>query len=167
MVNIQELVDTFIQNPLLAIGFYGPIFLILINIYYLCDIYFWLCIYLIFVVINTCINKGLKIIIKEPRPNNGKVFASFEKLTDEERYGMPSGHAQSAIFSLIFYYLMFDIDEILYTMLLITGITSYQRYHNQNHSILQILVGLCIGGTFAWVVYYFAKKYKNKILSYT
>lgn len=165
MVNLQEIVDTFIKNPLLAIGFYGPIFLILINIYYLCDIYFWLCIYLLFVVINTFVNKGLKLLIKEPRPNNWNAFASFEILSGSEKYGMPSGHTQSAMFSVMFYYFMFDIDEVLYIMLLITAITSYQRYHNNNHSLLQILIGLCIGGIFAWAVYYFAKKYKHKILS--
>jgi membrane-associated phospholipid phosphatase len=68
------------------------------------------------------------------------------------------------MFSVMFYYLMFDIDEVLYIMLLITGITAFQRYYNKNHTILQILVGLFVGGAFAWIVYYFVKKYKNKIL---
>lgn len=158
MLDIQGIVDTCVKNPLFAIGNYGPIILILINIYYLYDIYFWLCIYLVFVGINTVLNKGLKELIKDPRPNNGSVT--------RENYGMPSGHTQSAMFSVIFYYLMFDIDEILYSMLFITGITSIQRYYSRSHSILQILAGICIGGTFAWLVYYFIKKYKSKILSF-
>jgi membrane-associated phospholipid phosphatase len=161
MVDIQEIIDTFIENPLFAIGYYGPILLIFTNIYFLYDRFFWCCIYITFVVINTLINKGLKIIIKEPRPNNWKKFISFEKLENEEKYGMPSGHAQSAGFSIIFYYLLFGIDEILYIMLLITGITGFQRYHNKNHTILQLIVGLIIGGIFAYSVFLLCKKLQN------
>jgi len=156
-MNIQEIVETCIKNPLSAIGAYGPIFLIIINMYFLRDIYFWLCIYVLFVGINTLLNTGLKELIKDPRPYNAKLFSS-------KSYGMPSGHTQSAMFSAMFYYLMFDIDEILYFMLFITGITSFQRYYDSNHTLLQILVGLCVGGAFAWIVYYFVKKYKSKLL---
>jgi len=163
MVDVQEIIDTFIENPLFTIGYYGPILLIFMNIYFLYDRFFWCCIYIIFVVINTLINKGLKIIIKEPRPNNWKKFISFERLENEEKYGMPSGHAQSAGFSIIFYYLLFGIDEMLYIMLFITGITLFQRYYNKNHTRLQLIVGLIIGGGFAHSVFYFSKKYKNNI----
>lgn len=160
---MQEIVDTFIENPLFTIGYYGPILLIFTNIYFLYDRFFWCCIYVMFVVINTFVNKGLKLIIKEPRPNNWKKFISFERLENEEKYGMPSGHAQSAGFSIIFYYLLFGIDEILYIMLFISGITVFQRYHNKNHTRLQLIIGLIIGGIFAYSVFYFAKKYKNNI----
>jgi membrane-associated phospholipid phosphatase len=163
MIDIQEIVDTFIEDPLLAIGFYGPIILIGINIYFLYDRFFWLCIYLCFIVINTLINKALKIWIKEPRPNNGKYFISFERLEKEENYGMPSGHAQSAMFSIIFYYLIFGIDEVLYVMFVITILTIYQRYINKNHSSLQLGIGLIVGGILACIVFCLVKKYKNKL----
>jgi membrane-associated phospholipid phosphatase len=161
---IQEIVDTFTENPLFGIGYYGPLILIFINVYFLYDRFFWCCIYIIFVVINTLLNKGLKLIIKEPRPKDSKKYGSFEKLEKEESYGMPSGHAQSAMFSVIFYYLIFGIDEILLSMLFITGLTIFQRGYNKNHTVTQLLIGLIIGGLFSWGVYLIAKKYKNKIL---
>jgi membrane-associated phospholipid phosphatase len=77
---------------------------------------------------------------------------------------MPSGHAQSAMFSVIFYYLIFGIDEILLFMLFITGLTVFQRGYNKNHTVTQLVIGLIVGGLFSWIVYIIAKKYKNKIL---
>ena len=163
MAYIQEIVDTFIENPLLAIGYYGPLILIGINIYNLRDRFFWLVTYFIFVIINTFINKELKKWIKEPRPIGWKKFATFEKLEREESFGMPSGHAQSAMFSVMFYYLLFGIDEILYIMILIMALTLYQRFINKNHTTFQLMIGLFVGGFIGWSIVYVAKKYKKKI----
>ena len=160
---IQEIVDTFIENPLLSVGYYGPILLMAINIYVLYNRFYWCIVYILFVVINTFLNKALKRWIKEPRPKDWKSFATFERLEQEEKYGMPSGHAQSAMFSVMFYYLLFGIDETLYIMLFITGVTVFQRYHNKNHTIVQLGIGLIIGGIFAYSVFYIAKKYKIKM----
>jgi len=163
MAYIQEIVDTFIENPLLATGYYGPLILIGINMYHLYNRFFWLVTYFIFVIINTIINKELKKWIKEPRPIGWKSFATFEKLENEESYGMPSGHAQSAMFSVVFYYLLFGIDEVLYIMILITTLTVYQRFLNKNHTGSQLIIGLFIGGFIGWSIVYVAKKYKKKI----
>ena len=160
---MAEIVDTFIKNPLLAIGYYGPLILVGINMYKLRDRFFWLVTYFIFVIINTVINKELKKWIKEPRPSGWKKFATFEKLENEESYGMPSGHAQSAMFSIMFYYLLFGIDEVLYVMIFITTLTVYQRYRNKNHTASQLMVGLFVGGFIGWSIYYIIKKYKKKI----
>ena len=164
MIDIQEIIDTFMENPLFGIGYYGPLILIFINIYFLYDRFFWCCIYILFIIINTFLNKALKICIKEPRPKGWKSFGSFERLEEEESYGMPSGHVQSAMFSVVFYYLMFGIDEILYLMLCITSITFLQRWYNKNHTFTQLLIGLIVGGLFSYTVYCISKKYKNKIL---
>jgi len=164
MIGFQEIVDTFIENPLLAIGYYGPLILIFMNIYFLYDRFFWCYVYITFVIINTFLNKGLKLLIKEPRPKDSKKYGSFEKLEKEESYGMPSGHAQSAMFSVFFYYLLYGIDEIFYIMLFVTLLTLYQRWYNKNHTITQLTIGLVIGGLFAYIVYYFSRKYKNKNL---
>ena len=160
---IQEIIDTFFENPLLSIGYYGPIVLIVMNIYILYDRFFWCIVYILFVVINTFLNKALKRWIKEPRPKDWKSFATFERLEQEEKYGMPSGHAQSAMFSTTFYYLLFGIDETLYIMMFITTLTVFQRWYNKNHTILQLLVGLCIGGFFARIVFSIINNYKKKI----
>lgn len=164
MLDIQEIIDTFMEKPLLGIGYYGPLLLIAMNLYFLYDRFFWFIVYLIFVVVNTIVNKLLKIIIKEPRPIDSKKYGSFEKLENEEKYGMPSGHAQSSGFSIIFYYFLFGIDQAFYLMLFITGITVFQRSYNKNHTIPQLLIGLTIGGLFSYIVFSIAKKYKNKTL---
>jgi hypothetical protein len=164
MVDIQEIVDTFMENPLFGIGYYGPLILIFINIYFLYDRFFWCCIYIFFVTLNTVLNKALKIWIKEPRPKGWKSFGTFERLEKEESYGMPSGHAQSAMFSVMFYYLLFGIDEIWYVMFFITGLTLFQRAYNKNHTFTQLFIGLIVGGLFSYIVYCIAKKYKTKIL---
>jgi len=160
---IQEIVDTFFENPLFTIGYYGPILLIFTNIYFLYNHFFWCIVYILFIVINIFLNKALKKWIKDPRPNDWKSFVTIERLEQEEAYGMPSGHAQSAMFSVMFYYLLFGIDEILYTMLFITALIIFQRWYYKNHTIPQLIIGLIIGGGFASIVYYLAKKYKNKM----
>ena len=163
MERLQEIIDKFMKEPLFSIGFYGPLLLIVINIFFLYHRLFWLFIYIIFVVINTYINKILKSWIKEPRPENWKSFISFEKLENEEKYGMPSGHAQSCMFSVMFYYLIYGINEIWYIMLFITSLTVYQRWFNKNHTLFQLMIGLILGSIFANIVVYISKKYKNKI----
>lgn len=163
MIHLQEIIDTFFENPLLGIGYYGPIILCFMNIYFLYDRFFWCSVYILFIFINIILNKVLKAWIKEPRPSNWKAFSNFEKLEKEESYGMPSGHAQSVGFSVVFYYLLYDINEAFYIMMFITILTIYQRYHNKNHTLLQLIYGLIIGGIFAYTVYYVAKKYKNNI----
>jgi len=163
MDTFQEIINTFLEKPLFSVGFYGPLLLIGMNIFFLYHRLFWLYIYIIFIVINTYINKILKIWIKQPRPDNWKPFISFEKLENEEKYGMPSGHAQSCMFSLIFYYLIYGMNEILYIMLFITSLTIYQRWVNKNHTLFQLLIGCIIGSIVAMLVVYISKKYKNKI----
>jgi membrane-associated phospholipid phosphatase len=160
---LQEIIDIFIEKPLFSVGFYGPLLLIGMNVYFLYHRLFWLYIYIIFIVINTYINKILKIWIKQPRPDNWKSFISFEKLENEEKYGMPSGHAQSCMFSVMFYYLIYGMNEILYIMLFITSLTIYQRWFNKNHTLFQLLIGCIIGSIVAMFVVYISKKYKNKI----
>jgi len=163
MREFEVIIDSFFQNPIFFIGYYGPIIVLIINIYLMRHRFFWLYIYLFFVVINTYINKALKILIKEPRPSNWKTFIEFEKLKDEEQYGMPSGHAQSISFSIFFYYLLFGITPYIYVMLSILLLALFQRWYNRNHTILQLIIGLVVGGLFAYIVYYISNNYKKKI----
>jgi membrane-associated phospholipid phosphatase len=163
MREIQEIVDSFVEKPLFALGYYGPLILIVMNIYALWDQFFWICAYLVFIVINMYLNKALKLIIKEPRPENWKRFVSMEKLENEEQYGMPSGHAQSVTFSLIYCFLITHSFEYLYVMLFIAVLTLYQRYSNRNHTALQLLIGSIIGCIFAYIVVYILRCYSKKI----
>jgi len=91
------------------------------------------------------------------------MFISFENLEKKEKYGMPSGHAQSCMFSVMFYYLIYGMNEILYIMLFIISLTIYQRWFNKNHTLFQLLIGCIIGSIVSMLVVYISKKYKNKI----
>lgn len=89
--------------------------------------------------INILINILLKNIIKQERPQK------TDKYGELQRYGMPSGHSQ-----MVWFMLFFDIQQtnkyISFILLILAGLTSYQRYKCNYHTILQILVGGLLGG---------------------
>ena len=96
------------------IGYYGPIVLFFVVIYFLWNRPKYVILYVICFFINTMLNKSLKIMFREPRPDNPLEFAKFEKYKNEERYGMPSGHAQSAFFSIVYLY---NLHHSIYLLL--------------------------------------------------
>ena len=75
-------------NVIDMIGFTGPLILLLVGILMLwSNKYFW-CAYLVIFIINILINKLAKVIIKQPRPNDG-ISVMNEEYTGIEMYGMP------------------------------------------------------------------------------
>jgi membrane-associated phospholipid phosphatase len=142
-----------IEEIILNIGYHGPLLLLIINIFVLRNQYSYILIYLTGWLLNVFIVKLLKVIIREKRPNIKNAEIGFEKLMVEEEFGMPSGHAQTSFFSVIFLFLIHGSYEVLYISLFITGLTLYQRFHSRAHSISQLLVGSVLGSGFAWFVY--------------
>ena len=108
-----------------SIGFYGPVILAITNIYYLFYRKTYLYAYILFLIINSFINRILKEIIREPRPNNQR-FMKFE--SKDDIYGMPSGHAQSIFYSTTFLYLTTASYYLLIISLFVCALTIYQRY---------------------------------------
>ena len=98
------------------IGKYGPFILIVITLYLLRNrnnLFFY---YIIGIFMNILLNLVLKGVILEPRPlqdhklfnlaiKNGKRFIFKNGIIPHDICGMPSGHAQSALFSTTFIYL--------------------------------------------------------------
>ena len=77
---------------------------------------------------------------------------------------MPSGHAQSVLFSTVFIYLSLKNRDILYLYLFISSITILQRINYNYHTTAQIIVGSIIGSIFAYFIYYLARvKIKGRI----
>jgi diacylglycerol kinase (ATP) len=162
------------MNILYEIGAYGPIILIINSWYFLWDnnnLFFY---YTVGVFVNAVINLILKGIIQEPRPIfDSKIIKLASTHTKHQFYstgvpfdiyGMPSGHAQSSFFSLIFIYLSLKKLNIVYVYLFVTLITIYQRIDSNYHSMIQIIVGGLIGAGFGYFVYQLAKeKIKGKI----
>ena len=99
MIDVFDIIEVFD-----TIGFYGPIILFFIVIYYLWKRNTYLIVYILSFGINMYLNKFLKIIFRQARPENPIPFSKLEKYKNEEQFGMPSGHAQSVFFSLVYLY---------------------------------------------------------------
>jgi membrane-associated phospholipid phosphatase len=162
------------MSILYELGAYGPIILIVLSWYLLwgnTNVFFY---YTIGILANSIFNTILKGIIQEPRPmfdekkirlfkTHGKHYF-FQNGIPFDIFGMPSGHAQSSIFSTVFIYLSLKQNNLLYIYIPLTLLTCYQRVKFDYHSINQVIVGLITGSTFAYFVYYLAtSKMKNRI----
>ncbi len=124
----------------------------------------------------TCaiLNLVLKGIFKQPRPSedprefnlaikNGHRFI-FKNGIPFDVFGMPSGHAQCAIYSTVFIYLALQKTNILYLYLFISLLTIIQRVVYNHHTIFQVIVGALVGAAFGYFVFSLAeKKIKNRI----
>lgn len=98
-------------------------------------------------------NKTYSIIGRGLRPKDAKkcgIISSDKK--SKEHYGMPSGHAQSFGFFLIFELL--NSKNMYYKIILSILIMylAYTRIKFKCHTYQQVIVGLTIGGIVAYVV---------------
>lgn len=162
------------MNIYYEFGSYGPNILILLSMYLLWEhnnLFFY---YIIGIVFDLILNIILKGIIQQPRPSfNSKEFNLALKNNKRflykdglpyELFGMPSGHASSAIFSTVFIYLALRKTKWLYVYLFISTIIISQRVIYQAHTISQVIVGSFVGALTAYFIYQFAeKKLKGRI----
>jgi len=162
------------MNILYEFGAYGPIILILLSWYLLWDnknLFFY---YTVGIFANAVLNLIIKGIIQEPRPmfdtkkvrllkTHGKEYF-YQSGIPFDIFGMPSGHAQASLFSIIFMYLSLKQTNILYIYIPLTLLTCYQRVKFDYHSISQIIVGGIVGTAFGYFVFQLAReKIKNRI----
>jgi membrane-associated phospholipid phosphatase len=162
------------MNILYEFGAYGPIILILLSWYLLWDnknLFFY---YTVGIFANAVLNIIFKGIIQEPRPmfddkkvrllkTHGKEYF-YQSGIPFDIFGMPSGHAQTSLFSTIFIYLSLKQTNLLYIYIPLTLLTCYQRVKFDYHSISQIIVGGIVGTAFGYLVYKLAReKIKNII----
>jgi len=130
--------------------------------------------YTIGVFIDTLLNLILKGIFKQPRPldnlrefnlalNHGQRFM-FKDRVLFDIFGMPSGHAESLMFSTAFIYLSLKKTNILYLYCLISLIAMAERVIFKFHTPLQIIVGAIVGTLFGMFMYYLSgQKVKGRI----
>lgn len=117
----------------------------------------------------TIINVILKIIIKQPRPKDDTPDFNFliqmHKRVSYDKFGMPSGHSQFMFFTLAFMALFMRDHKRYWWMIAffiaLTVITLVQRYVDNNHTIIQLVVGALIG-TFIGASAFFITKSKLK-----
>jgi membrane-associated phospholipid phosphatase len=156
------------------IGSYGPLILMILSIFLLSDKGNLLFYYIIGFILDQIFNPILKGIIKQPRPcfntkefnlalKNNKRFL-FKDGLPFDLFGMPSGHASSVIFSTIFVYLALRKTNWLYVYLLISAITISQRVVYNSHTIYQVIVGVFVGASVAYIMFQLVeKKLKGRI----
>jgi membrane-associated phospholipid phosphatase len=138
------------------IGFFGPMILFGLTIIMLWGRYKYINVYLIFILINTILNKILKNTIKSPRPGKPSeytMYKKYEHTSGSENYGMPSGHAQSVSFSTLYIYLVTKSKNLLIGGSFISALTLIQRYRFKRHSMKQLLVGVIVGSCVAYTSY--------------
>ena len=161
---LEELTQKFILN----FGKSGPIVIFFYSLLLLWNkntlFYYYLC----GSFLNVILNLILKGLIKEPRPNEDpKLFNIALKHSIRFRFidgyphdifGMPSGHAQSVFFSVIFIYLSLKDIKIISIYLFIALLTMYQRVLFKEHNVLQVCAGAIVGILFGGFIYYMAQQ---------
>uniref|UniRef100_A0A6C0B3Y7 Phosphatidic acid phosphatase type 2/haloperoxidase domain-containing protein n=1 Tax=viral metagenome TaxID=1070528 RepID=A0A6C0B3Y7_9ZZZZ len=145
------------------IGNQGPLITFLITSFFLLQQKKYLIAYLVFSFVNHYSNPVLKMLFKEPRPNmrvskDPDLDGRIKELGDD-KYGMPSYHAQTTFFSTAFLYLVQKDPYVLLAEFTICCITWYQRIKYGRHSVAQLLAGSIIGLTMAYVSYNLTKHY--------
>ena len=147
---------------LIKIIVYMPILLFLISSFLLRNKMKYLSYFVAGYVANNGLNAMLKLIIQEPRPSNDlralEIGIHNGERISFDKFGMPSGHAQTCGFVLVFMSLVFDSPRMTAFYLIISFITMAQRYIFNNHTILQLIVGFVTGGLFGFLTYMLANK---------
>jgi|1048.fasta_scaffold199217_1 membrane-associated phospholipid phosphatase len=132
-----------------ALGANGPIILFFINILCLTQyLHKYGIFYVFFIFIDALLNMTLKGIIREPRPlgykTNNEVYHNL-MYRGIHKYGMPSGHAESTMFSLTYIGLVTKSPLLIVLEIGIACIVLYQRWATRKHSIMQLFVGSIVG----------------------
>lgn len=149
------------------LGKYGPIIMLIFSLYLLSDKQNLQFYYLIGLVINSILNLILKGIIRQPRPcDDEKNFNIALKNIPEtifkdgvpfNIFGMPSGHAQSALYSTTYIFLSLKNIKVLLFYVFLSIIIVLQRIMKQFHTVFQVVVGLFIGSFMGYVAFNFAE----------
>ena len=104
-------------------------------------------IFILLLVINYWLNNVLKNQIKEERPT--------KECDDEEykeTYGMPSKHAQIAVFSLVYLYLFGGKREstVLFELFIVL-LVMFHRVYYREHTVKQVVAGGLFGAIIAFL----------------
>lgn len=143
---------------LYEIGSYGPFILAIMSFYFLWDNHNMFFYYTVGIFADAILNLVLKGIFQQPRPSedlrkfnlalkHGSRFI-FKDGVPYDIFGMPSGHAQSALFSTVFVYMCLKKPGILYMYLLITILIMIERVKDNFHTTFQVICGAIVGALF-------------------
>ena len=145
------------------IGLYAPIILFFLSLFLLRNMTKYLSFFVVGFIFNNILNIVLKLLIKEPRPTTDQKAIEIGVVNGArisfDKFGMPSGHAQNCGYCLAFIIMTLNNHFITTLYLLLSVISLFQRYLNNNHTILQLFIGLIVGTFFGCLTYNIANKY--------
>ncbi len=147
------------------VGILGPFILFFYSLFILRFKQNYLAIYCIGYILNMIINTILKGLIKDPRPSNKQpthILEQAGKHIPFDAYGMPSGHAQIAFFTVSYLYMVTKNVNVLLLCSIISILTILQRVYNNRHTVAQVLVGSIIGSIFGYLFYLYGEKIIKK-----
>ena len=151
-----------ISKLLDVIVYITPKILFIVSCYLLWSKPFLLVYYFVGFFINIILNVILKVIFKQPRPSEDirlfNIAINNGKRMKYDVYGMPSGHAQTSFYSLIFIYLVFKNNYITLFYFILSLLTLYQRVKYKNHTISQVIVGSIVGSMVGYLIFYLSSK---------
>lgn len=131
------------------IGYYAPMLLLFITAFFLRNKCTYLKYFLFGYAGTFVLNSVLKLLIQEPRPSKDirtlEIAIKNGHRLGFDKYGMPSGHAQTCGFCLAFMTMLFKSPFISLFYAVLSMITMYQRYIYRNHTIMQLIIGFAIG----------------------
>jgi len=148
-----------IKNGLDYIGYMGPIINSVITLTTLLDKQKYLLSFIFGSIINNSLNEYIKNWIKQQRPHKPIPYIDDSQIKGVQIYGMPSGHAQIVAFSTAFLYLTKGNLTLLLISLFIAIVTLYQRWSFRRHTIEQLIVGIIIGASSAYILFWITKQY--------
>lgn len=159
MTKLLQLLD---YNPEKSIvdfvAFNGPRIIAVITSLRLFTQFQYLIAYIVSKYADSEINKILKNVIREERPSNGENYAN-ERYVGAHVYGMPSGHAQSVFFSVVFLYLATRSNILLLLTGSIAVLTLLQRWISRKHTVAQLIAGSVVGAVNAFLAYKITKRF--------
>ena len=142
------------------IGTTAPYTLFIISIFLLRNLKYYLFFYILGFSLNNLLNISLKLLIKEPRPQDDTKFIELlGNRVGHDKYGMPSGHAQNCFFSLVYITLALNQPTITLFYIGMSFICIIQRYEYKNHTLIQLFFGSIVGILFAYLIYFFSGKF--------
>ena len=146
----------------------------IIILFFITTILLWnkhnlICYYLIGISISFLVNVLLRNIIKQKRPDYKEDDNDVDKETvindkndllnnSLKQYGMPSGHAQSTLFTTIFISLSLQNLFISSIFFIISFLAIFQRVHFYFHTIEQVVIGGIIGSLLSYLFYNLSSK---------
>ena len=145
------------------IGYYAPVILFGLSLFLLRNMTRYLKFFVSGFVLNNILNIILKLFIKESRPSNDQktieIAINNGVRVGFDKFGMPSGHAQNCGYCLVLIIMTLNNPFITTLYMGITLISVSQRYLYNNHTILQLLIGLLIGSGFGYLTYSLGNKF--------